>query len=79
MMPINYNRFTNRTTRSELEIRSPHFYAGPSPAGAVRKRSGFAFPSTDRVTQSVGRNYNSFTTVQLCSNPVLGLGARFRP
>ena len=29
MMPFN-KRFTNRVTRSALEIRSPHFYARPS-------------------------------------------------
>ena len=43
-------RFTNRVTRSALEIRSPHFYARPSQARAVQKGSGFVFPSTDRVT-----------------------------
>ena len=51
-----YNkRFTNRVTRSVLEIRSPHFYARPSQARAVRKRSRFVFPSTDRVTRLVNR------------------------
>ena len=33
-------RFTNRVTRSVPEIRSPHFYARPSQARAVRKRIG---------------------------------------
>ena len=37
-------QFTNRITRSVLQIPSPHFYALP-----VRKRSSFVFPSTDRV------------------------------
>ena len=44
VMPFN-KRFTNRVTRSVLEIRSPRFYARPSQAQAVRKRSGFVFPS----------------------------------
>ena len=53
---MSYNkRFTNRVTRSVLEIRSPHFYARPSQAQAVQKRSGFVFPSTDRVTRLVNR------------------------
>ena len=56
MMASN-KRFTNRVTRSVLEIRSPHFYARPSQARAVRKRSGFVFPSTDRVTRLVNRYY----------------------
>ena len=34
-------RFTNRVTRSVLEIRSLHFYARPSQARAVRKRSWY--------------------------------------
>ena len=46
---------TNRVTWSVLEIRSPHFYARPSQDRAVRKRSGFVFPSTDRVTRLVNR------------------------
>ena len=44
VMPFN-KRFTNRVTRSVLEIRSPHFYPRPSQAQAVWKRSGFVFPS----------------------------------
>ena len=49
-----YNkRFTNRVTRSVLEIRSPHFYARLSQARAVRKRSRFVFPGTDGVTRLV--------------------------
>ena len=48
-------RFTNRVTRSVLEIRIPHFYARPPQARAVQKRSGFVFPSTDRVTRLVNR------------------------
>ena len=45
-----YNkRFTNRVTRSVLEIRIPPFYA--------RKRSGFVFPKMDRVTRLVNRYY----------------------
>ena len=52
MMPHN-KRFTKRVTRSVLEIRSPHFYERPLQARAVQKRSGFVFPSTDRVTQLV--------------------------
>ena len=55
---MSYNkRFTNWVTRSVLEIQSPHFYARPSQAGAVQKRSGFVFPSTDRVTWLVNRYY----------------------
>ena len=55
-MLMAYNkRFTNRVTRSILEIRSPHFYARPSQARAVRKRSGFVFPNKDRVTWLVNR------------------------
>ena len=54
MMPYN-KRFTNRVTRSVLEIRSPHFYAQPEQARAVGKRSGFVLPSTDRVTRLVNR------------------------
>ena len=53
-MPCN-KRFTNRVTRSVLEIRSPHFYARPSQARAVQKQSGFVFPSTDQVTRLVNR------------------------
>ena len=45
-MPCN-KRVTNRVTQSVLEVRSPDFYARPSQARAVRKRSGFVFPSTD--------------------------------
>ena len=37
------------------EIRSPHFDARPSQARAARKRSGFVFPGTDRVTRLVNR------------------------
>ena len=48
--------------RSALEIRSPHFYARPSQARAVRKRSGFVFPSTDRVTRLVNRYYYQIPT-----------------
>ena len=44
-------------TWSVLEIRNPHFYARPSQARAVQKRSGFVFPSTDRVTWLVNRYY----------------------
>ena len=48
-----YNKqFTKRVTRSALEIRSPHFYARPSQARTVQKRSGFVLPSTDRVTRA---------------------------
>ena len=55
MMLLYNKRFTNRVTRAALEIRSPHFYARPSQDRAVRKRSGFIFPTTDRVTQLVNR------------------------
>ena len=48
-------RFTNRVTRSVLEIRSPHFYARLSQARVIRKRLGFIFPSTNRVTRLVNR------------------------
>ena len=58
MMPSN-KRFTNRVTRSVLEIRSPHFYARPSQARTVRKRSGFVVPSTDQVTRLVN-GYDQF-------------------
>ena len=54
MMAYN-KRFTNRVTRSVLEMRNPHFYARPSQARAIHKRSGFVFPSTDRVTRLVNR------------------------
>ena len=50
MMP-SHKQFTNWVTRSLLEIRSPYFYARPLQTRAVRERSAFAFPSTDRVTQ----------------------------
>ena len=55
MMMASNKQFTNRVTQSVLEIRSPNFYARPSQARAVRKRSGFVFPSTDRVTRLVNR------------------------
>ena len=58
MMAYN-KRFTNQVTRSVLEIRSPHFYARPSQARALRKRSGFVFPGTDRVTWLVNRYHKS--------------------
>ena len=48
-------RFTNRVTRSVVEIRTPHFYARPAQARAVRKTSGFVFPNADRVTRLVNR------------------------
>ena len=54
-MPYN-KRFTNRVTRSVLEIRILHFYARPSQARAVRKRSSFIFPNKDRVTRLVHRS-----------------------
>ena len=57
MVKAHNKRFTNRVTRSVLEIRSPHFYARPSQARAVQKRLGFVFPSTDRVTRLVNRYY----------------------
>ena len=73
MMPFN-KRFTNRVTRSVLEIRSPHFYARPSQARAVRKGSDFVFPSTDRVTRLVNR-YNQphtgFKNLRTCSQIML--------
>ena len=51
---FSYNkRFTNQVTRSVLEIRSPHFHARTSQARAVRKGSGFVFPSTERVINPV--------------------------
>ena len=56
MMPSD-KRFTNRATRSVLEIQSPHFYARPSQARAVQKRSGFVFLGTDRVTRLVNHHY----------------------
>ena len=55
-MPCN-KQLTDRVTRSVLEIRSPHFYARPSQARAARKRSGFVFPSRDRVPRLVNRYY----------------------
>ena len=63
MMSSN-KRFTNRVTRSVLEIRSPHFYTRPSQAQTVQKRSGFVFPSTDRVTWLVNR-YDYFSYVKI--------------
>ena len=39
---MQYNKqFTNRVTRSVLQIQSPHFYARPSQARAVQKKIGF--------------------------------------
>ena len=55
MMTPSNKRFTNRATRSVLEIRSPHFYAGPSQARAVRKRSGFVFTIYYIITECKGR------------------------
>ena len=57
-MPCN-KRFTNRVTRSVLKIRSPHCYVRLSHARAVRKRWGFVFLSTDRVTVKVN-DYSKF-------------------
>ena len=51
MMPCN-KQFTNRITRSVLNIRSPHFYVRPSQAQAVRKRLGFVF-SSNPVSESL--------------------------
>ena len=56
IMPYN-TRFTNRVTRSVLEIRSPHFYVLPSQPRAAQKRSGFVFLSTDRVIRLVNGLY----------------------
>ena len=69
MMPSN-KRFANRFTRSVQEIRSPHICARPSQARAVRKRSDFVFPSTDRVTQLVNRYYHSFSEPNVCFGTV---------
>ena len=44
MMPSN-KRFTNRVTPSVLEIGSPHFYARPSQASAIRKDRASYFVS----------------------------------
>ena len=64
---MSYNkRFTNRATRSVLEIRNPQFCARPSQARAVRKRSGFVFPSTDRVTRLVNRYYRTKDKIWIC-------------
>ena len=71
MMPSN-ERFTNRITRSILEIRSPHFYAQLSQARAIRKRSGFAFPSTDRVTRLVNRYQDFYNRGGLRNQAVVG-------
>ena len=60
MMMASNKRFTNRVTRSVLEIRSPHFYARPSQARAIQERSGFVFPSTDRVTRLINLYYNLY-------------------
>ena len=44
-------QFTNWVTQSILQIQSPHFYyAQPSQAQAVEKKSGFVSPSTNQVT-----------------------------
>ena len=60
---MQYNkRFTNHVTRFVLEIRSPHFYARLSQARAARKRLGFVFPSTDRVTRLVNRKYQDLAS-----------------
>ena len=67
-MTIPFNkRFTDQVTRSVLEIQSPHFYARPSQAQAVRKKLGFVFPTTDRVTRLVIVNtvYHENTTNEL--------------
>ena len=64
-MMANNKRFTNRVTRSVLEIRSPHFYVRLSQARAVQKSLGFVFPSTDRVTRLV----NLITNQEFQRNP----------
>ena len=52
MMPSN--------KRLLLEMRCPHFYTRPSQARAVRERSGFVFPITDRVTRLVNHYQNFY-------------------
>ena len=49
----NNKRFTNRVTRSALEIQNPHFYERHSHFWAERRRSDFVSFSTDRVTRLV--------------------------
>ena len=56
MMPL-INNFTNRVTRPILEIRNLHFYAWPSQAQAIQKRSGFIILSMDQATLSVNHLY----------------------
>ena len=51
MMPSNKG-FTNRVTRSVLEIKALTFTI-------VQKRSGFVFLGTDRVIRLVNRHYQS--------------------
>ena len=62
-------QFTNQVTRSILKIRSPHFYARPLQAWAVRKGLGLVFLSTDRVTRLVNH-----IIVLLTNNTGLGPG-----
>ena len=40
---------------SVLEIQSLYFYPQPWQAQAIRKRSDFVFPGTDRVIRQVNR------------------------
>ena len=61
-------------TRCVVEIRSSHFYARPSQARAVQKRSGFVFPGKDRVTRLVclkiqqDKNLSNFDKLRCQSN-----------
>ena len=53
-MPLN-QRFTNRVTRSVLEIRSPHFYARPSASSGRTKKVGLriSFISFVEITSNL--------------------------
>ena len=48
MMPYR-NDLLNRFTYSVPEIQSPHFYARPSQARAIQKKTDILFPSTDQA------------------------------
>ena len=73
---MSYNkRFTNLGYSVRTRNTNPHFYARPSQARAVRKRSGFVFHCTDRVTWLVNRYYRSYLQsryvcqLHFCSDP----------
>ena len=62
-MVMQYNkRFTNQVNLFLLEIRSLHFYARPSPAHRVWKRSGFVFLIRSLVNRSANHWYWWFSS-----------------